>query len=824
MRYRILYPFILSCVIFSCQREQILNTEPKDSDFIEVPAALLVTPAESGTDTDGAPTKAVIDPVTPIRNLWVVQYQGTDDKAVVIGKPQYIPEYDAGSTTLRLLPTPEQCKVVIIANTFNETLSFYQGSTLAALKDKINDHITSPADVLGHDASIASADARFPDDNSYYPILCGVSTVLPGVDATTEVSVQLKRNVAKIVINVTNNSGESSTPVTIRSVRLMSVPDRSLYITNYENTSTMFPTIFPEALSMGTINYPAVEWDSSNPSLTQTFTFYSPVNKRGQTSNNDQKTKSHKPPVNSTYFVISGSYKEGDKTIPITFRFYAGANLVNDFNLEANKVYTYNINITGITDAETDDRVESWPDVDFSTWPDANCYIINPSDANDVWRKFRIPVRRVNTFWGDVQGSNGYEHVQDCYLYSTTAWYVEVICADFVLNSENFRISKTEGQGLDATTDGFFEVEVPSDTRGNVLIGIKRKDNPELGYLWSWHLWITDYDPYPSTELNKVEGQYSYPVVNGKVHRYEGDVWNTGIYRDAFIMDRNLGRLSEYSSGKGQGALYYQFGRKDPFMGLQCYDVNGKNIASYKAIGESYPTPVINETKPFNNMPYSVHNPTHYIVIRCKAKELSYNSSFYFTFQDKYNPIEFDASTIWHDPNTSIGGIHEGGKSLFDPCPPGWSIPSENIWADFRTNIVARPTTNVNGYSNRSFKPYDLVGGAMYWPYVESYSGYDISDFVFFPITSYRSGYDGGSINANHSGAELYTSRQVINKVSYTYSILTNTNNKVWRGSALFFGSTTISYHASYTVGTGNTDNAVAFSVRCISNKELNEQ
>lgn len=822
MRYRILYLFLLLSITFSCQREQILNTGPKDPDFIEVPAVLQVTPAESGTGADGAPTKAVIDPATPIRNLWVVQYQGTDDNAVVIGKPQYIPEYDAVSTRVRLLPTPEQCRVAIIANTFNETLSFYQGSTLAALKDKINDHITSPADVLGHDASTASADAMFPDDNSYYPILCGVSAILPGVDATTEVSVQLKRNVAKLVINVTNNSASSDTAVTISSVRLMSVPDRCLYFTNYANTSSTFPLTYPAEFSMGTINYPPVEWDSSNPSLTQTFTFYTPVNKRGQTANTDPKTKSKTAPMNSTYFIISGSYEENGKSIPVTFRFYAGANLTNDFNLEANKVYTYNINIKGIGNIDTDDRIESWPDVDFGTWPDANCYILNPADVSGVWRKFHIPVRRVNTFWGDADGSNGYEHVQDCLLYTSTEWYIELICADFSINNDNFRISKTEGKGYDAATDGYFEVEVPSDTRGNVTIGIKRKDNPELGYLWSWHLWITDYDPYPSAGMSKVEGQYSYPVVNGKVHRYEGNVWNTGIYKNAFIMDRNLGRLSEYSTGIGQGALYYQFGRKDPFPGSQYYNANGGRM-SLSFVKEYYPTPTgefpINPDSPFHNVPYSVHHPTVFIAIAANVGHL------YTTFDDKYNPKEFDASTIWMDPNTKTGGARAGGKSLFDPCPPGWSVPSENIWSDFRTNTASKPTTNINGNTYRAFKKYNTIGGLMYWPYVESSPGsgnYDVSDGVFYPDTDYRNAYymKGGFYTP---GGYIHISKQI--KYVWKFAVLNiAVDGYVYTGNMMYFQDnnlkTAMSDGSIYTL----PNNTNGMSVRCISNNELNNQ
>ena len=113
-----------------------------------------------------------------------------------------------------------------------------------------------------------------------------------------------------------------------------------------------------------------------------------------------------------------------------------------------------------------------------------------------------------------------------------------------------------------------------------MVIGVRKKAASKREYLWSWHLWITDYAPEYTTAWK--EGVYAYPVEGGSVHRYPGNssgthIWDTK-YRNKYIMDRNLGAFAANSSG-GRNAygFYYQFGRKDPFphSGTALYDIEG---------------------------------------------------------------------------------------------------------------------------------------------------------------------------------------------------------------------------------------------------------
>jgi hypothetical protein len=61
---------------------------------------------------------------------------------------------------------------------------------------------------------------------------------------------------------------------------------------------------------------------------------------------------------------------------------------------------------------------------------------------------------------------------------------------------------------------------------------------------WSWHIWVTDYDP--NTNL------WDPHTAGGKT------------IRNVLFMDRNLGALEAALSVAARG-FHYQFGRKDPF-------------------------------------------------------------------------------------------------------------------------------------------------------------------------------------------------------------------------------------------------------------------
>lgn len=147
---------------------------------------------------------------------------------------------------------------------------------------------------------------------------------------------------------------------------------------------------------------------------------------------------------------------------------------------------------------------------------------------------------------------------------------------------------------------------------------------------WSWHIWVSDYKP-ETTSVQLPSG--------------------------AIAMDRNLGAIS---ASKNDGArtygLFYQYGRKDPFPGFsagekQIYNKTGK-INILKQIA---PTKVNGKT----NLLTAIQNPNVFYIYENVASADWLKSDTLF---NSYN--------YWQSAT--------GLKSIWDPCPCGWKIPSVN--------------------------------------------------------------------------------------------------------------------------------------------------
>lgn len=290
---------------------------------------------------------------------------------------------------------------------------------------------------------------------------------------------------------------------------------------------------------------------------------------------------------------------------------------------------------------------------------DANCYILNPPTSGE--KTFEIPIKRIDTFWGN----NGYENVEANTLGTTKEWKADILWSEYateVAASDTATLTVANGTG---NTSGF-RVKVKAGISGNVVVAVR---NAAGTILWSWHLWITDYDP------------------------------NKKLAEGYTVMDRNLGALTEaYDDNGGIGRLFYQFGRKDPFT----YKKSQTTPLGY-ATTDAVETTTSNGG---TDMAYSIQHPTIFIT---KEKDTSYEKKEgWWTVGNKYNPSPAD-TLIWQDPTIHYG---DNKKSLFDPSPAGWKIPegyilSQNMkdptWNS--DNTMLKYTIGTDAYSSYVYFP-----------------------------------------------------------------------------------------------------------------------
>ncbi len=193
-----------------------------------------------------------------------------------------------------------------------------------------------------------------------------------------------------------------------------------------------------------------------------------------------------------------------------------------------------------------------------------------------------------------------------------------------------------------------------AETEGNAVVAaVDASDN----ILWSWHLWVTDYDP-------ATDAFTTVPNANGTT-------WT--------FMSRNMGALSaDPADGFATHGLVYQWGRKDPFTAPATYTEMDENYAYtpgmdgeaplYDIEGNTLPS-FRSTTEYYGSVEKSVANPAVF-----------YAMTYTYTGEtDEYgdeivlnNPLTGD----WADTSDDDrwGGVSMK-KSIYDPCPPGWKVP-----------------------------------------------------------------------------------------------------------------------------------------------------
>lgn len=178
--------------------------------------------------------------------------------------------------------------------------------------------------------------------------------------------------------------------------------------------------------------------------------------------------------------------------------------------------------------------------------------------------------------------------------------------------------------------DGYINFSTPATfTPGNALIVVKSITGK---IVWSWHIWAVDFDP------------------EGYAQEYPGG---------ALMMDRNLGALNNDTGDAGAFGLFYQWGRKDPFVG-------SGNISR-----TSFAT-----TSPEGAITYVESD----------------SSTDLLDYATRY-PSRVIKNSTWNNSDLYWTNI----KTQYDPCPPGWRVPDRDIWRDFNSLIAFYPEAGYVG-------------------------------------------------------------------------------------------------------------------------------
>ncbi len=355
---------------------------------------------------------------------------------------------------------------------------------------------------------------------------------------------------------------------------------------------------------------------------------------------------------------------------------------VSEAALAANNQYVLNVTIK-----------DSTPTVTVT----ANSYMISPGHS------LKIPVN-IKGNGGDVAGtglSTTHTAASVGILWQTSPGLISL--SDFSSSAQTVKITA-------------------SSSNGNAVIAAYDGPNATGNILWSWHIWVTDYNPD------------SYPVANGNVYTYNSYTW----------MDRNLGATTVTPANVNTLGLLYQWGRKDPFPGPSDYkdipDSSYSSLPIYNASGvlltEGTPTggTGINSVpvSEINNLANSIRNPMTFY--RCpNPNELKTTLDWYTATNDH----AYQNDALWGscDPKAT-----STSKTIFDPCPPGWRVPAwhnnTSPWNGFTEDTFPWSETNRGRtYTNGTFYPaagyrYSTTGALSYVGKVGNYWSASVSSSI----------------------------------------------------------------------------------------------
>ncbi|MBO5758952.1 MAG: hypothetical protein J6R31_02800 [Rikenellaceae bacterium] len=308
--------------------------------------------------------------------------------------------------------------------------------------------------------------------------------------------------------------------------------------------------------------------------------------------------------------------------------------------------------------------------LDLSANGTSNCYIVNKADT--LYR-FKATVKGNGVAaLGDDQTTIAPTKAR--LLWAMAGWQMTPGDADNAWPS-NLGDGGADGiikaESVTLAEDGYIEFATGAAMpNGNALI-IATDDNDNV--LWSWHIWaLNDYD---------AASEDHYVTTHGL---------------NVYMMDRNIGATSDPSDiaeptmcdWVGTRGLYYQWGRKDPFYGsikfngyaakMKLWAADGTVSTPYAIYGSSCATQKVGVgsiegwSGIRSSIDFATANPLTYI-----TSASGQNYSWLWSANAGGNG-QTEWGKLWGNPEaTALGGV----KTMYDPCPVGYSIPAPGKFA-----------------------------------------------------------------------------------------------------------------------------------------------
>lgn len=268
--------------------------------------------------------------------------------------------------------------------------------------------------------------------------------------------------------------------------------------------------------------------------------------------------------------------------------------------------------------------------VDLSAQASANCYIIHTGG----WYKFKA----------DVRGNGVAVESTPEITPAISPASVDVLWCTF--NSAEVPESKYAIVKSVELKDGYvlFNTDLKALPEGNAVIAAYDSSS---NILWTWHIW------------SRKDAVRTYSCGASE--------W----------MDYNLGALSNARANYASVGLYFQWGRKDPLRSGVA-EVYGGSQSFIGTAGSEWPeTKLVDDT---STMLYSIEHPQSHFVENGKTHPNL--DEWLWIPREGDNPPSKDKqkNDLWGGTGSSVTG-----KTMYDPCPAGYRVPSADQITEVKT-------------------------------------------------------------------------------------------------------------------------------------------
>lgn len=287
-------------------------------------------------------------------------------------------------------------------------------------------------------------------------------------------------------------------------------------------------------------------------------------------------------------------------------------------------------------------------------------------------------------------------------------------------------------------------------TQERVLRGRRWVTETKIHYqtLWSWHLWFAPKDALKEIPVTNKQGTiygFANEALGWKPTSWQGTPYQSPRSVNVKIR-QTIGKKKETiititqlpgTASRTGYTTQYQWGRKDAFPGKGGKPAEGG--INWNAGSDMYIQTIL-------------QNPQNYYTAGYKGDGSLNGETAFAKFYTSYNLWSMNNKDAYAENTANSQPVV---KTIYDPCPVGFSVPANDAFTGFTKTGKAAANTptvqNINVSGTDSQAEYNNNFGHNFW------TNDSRKETIFFPAVGYRGATDGGIIGFYKQYGDYWT-------------------------------------------------------------------